>query len=43
MRASCRGQFERGPSEALDVGGDEGEMGLELKCESTCFRLILGN
>lgn len=23
MRPSCRGRFERGGSEALDVGGDE--------------------
>lgn len=30
-RRSCRGRFERGRSEALDVGGDEGELGLEPK------------
>lgn len=43
MRPSCRRQFERGRSEALDVDSDEGELGLELKPQSTCFRLILGN
>lgn len=43
MRPGCRGRFERGRSEELDVGGDEGERRLELKRESTRLTLILGN
>lgn len=34
---------ERSRSEALDVGGDEGEFGLKLKPKSTHFGLISGN